>query len=88
MEEGKNSQFKLRIQPELKRKTEESAQLNGRSINSEVNYQLARVLASSLIYVDLAQPAKLAISACDSFFRVLARRNLSPGVSIDCPLVG
>lgn len=35
--------FGVRMKPELKRKIEESAQLNGRSKNSEIVYQLQRV---------------------------------------------
>jgi hypothetical protein len=35
--------FGLRMQSELKKKAKESAQLNGRSLNSEINFQLARI---------------------------------------------
>ncbi|NRA15180.1 MAG: Arc family DNA-binding protein [Oceanospirillaceae bacterium] len=35
--------FGLRMQSDLKRKIEESAQLNGRSQNAEVVYQLTRL---------------------------------------------
>ncbi len=43
MKVNKIKPFGLRMQPELKRKVEESAQLNGRSMNAEIVYQLTRL---------------------------------------------
>jgi predicted HicB family RNase H-like nuclease len=43
MKMNKIKPFGVRMQPELKRKVEESAQLNGRSINAEINFQLTRL---------------------------------------------
>ena len=40
--------FGLRMEPELKRKIETSAHLNGRSINAEIIYQLRRIYCPEL----------------------------------------
>lgn len=42
MKQKQLNPFGLRINPELKRKVEESAHLHGRSMNSEIIYQLNR----------------------------------------------